>query len=167
MATRLVPLRWEGVRMMRRVLVSLAILGALGTPGVPLVRAQEPVQPLADMELCLRPGIEAHWPTVRTVDVGGPFFHVYLPPAGTIWIAIADSEQGYEGARAIALDLCAGRGVGGILHSDERFPNLRPGYWVAFSAFSSLQEVAAQEAAELRAIGYTGAYPRQVVRRAY
>jgi hypothetical protein len=153
--------------MMRGALVSLAILVASATPGAAPVRAQAPVQHLADLELCLRPGVEAHWPTARTVDVGGPFLHVYLPPGETIWIAIANSEQGYEGARAIALDLCARRGVGGVLHSDERFPTLRPGYWVAFSTFSSLQEVATQDAMELRAIGYTGAYPRQVVRRAY
>ena len=49
----------------------------------------------------------------------------------------------------------------GVLRSDD-YSSLRPGYWVAYVGQSSTADEAGREAARLRGVGYSSAYPRLV-----
>jgi hypothetical protein len=77
------------------------------------------------------------------------------------FIAIVVSETDEATARATGDQLTEGGFDSGILRSDD-YGSLQPGFWVAY--VGPFDDVAAAESAvtELKAAGYTAAYPRCV-----
>ena len=77
------------------------------------------------------------------------------------WTAIVASTTSQGDAEAIAARL-RGQGRPGAVLLSSRYSSLNPGYWVAYSGRFTDRAAADQQAQELRAIGYPGAYAREV-----